>query len=283
MDYKTDIVSQNELDALLNILNKDEPIDEKTVQNRDYKFSHKAKNNDKRFEFFQNLSKNFATNISLTLKNRLDKKIEINFQNIKFNPTEEGKDDILKFQFKTEVLSLNIKLFISKMAINSIIDLYLGGDGVVSYQNQTYSEIEKSVFDYFLKDISKEIDLSWGKKRREGKIYNKFVEIEFKILMQNQIKFFLLRFEEKRKDDLSSIYKELKKLNFLNLKLDFIISQNNISIKKLHKLRIGSMIKLDNFKKKQLSIKIGKEKIFLAQRKKERIVVRKILGKRDEF
>ncbi len=287
----SDIVSQDELNALLNILNEDNNL---VSENKSYEFDSKPQSRIEKFKDLIKISNNFATKLTTTIKDKLDKKIEISFNSILENENSYQQDkDIFKFNFEINSFQTDIKIFLSRMTINSIIDLYLGGEGIVDYQNQKYSKIELKIFNHFLEDISSELNLSWKSIAKMEKSNNitfnkKFIEIKFDIFIVNQAKTFILQFNYDEIDylllknqideplNLDKIEKSLKKFNFLDLEMNFIALNNFISLENFNSLEIGSQIKMNNYKKDKIDIHIGQTKIFMAKKVDKKIVIKKI-------
>ena len=302
----SDIITQNEIDALLDILDSDDAIFEE--QNKTFNFHKELKSNRQKFDTLHKIHTLFVSNLLSNINNIAKKRFNtLKLKSIKEYATTTllNQNDIIKFDKRLNFINSDIKILLKKETLDSIIDIYLGGEGVVNSPKKEPSKIEMTLFDYFLNDFVTNLTKSWKSiknikeitKNQSKSIINNFdniIKINFELTLSKETHTITLLYPTKLIENIilksinfenfnkKEFKQELKKIDSVELNMDIVVGSLLLSVKELKELKIGTVLKINRFAEDKTLIYVENREFFYAKYKKKSAIINKIIGKKYE-
>ena len=171
-----DVLSQAQIDALLNAVRSGEKDSEPSAEKQEkkyqkYDFSSPRKFTKDRIKMLNGIFDNYSRVISSRLNARLRSTCEVTVESIEeqryfefSNALTEG--DVLGMidvELKGQIQETPAMLFISTSTALSMMDRMLGGEGAVddNLLEYSYTDLELKLYDNLVQDIIKVMDSSW--------------------------------------------------------------------------------------------------------------------------
>lgn len=168
----TEVMSQNEIDALLNALSSGE-LDVKEIQEIDdskkvkkYDFKNPQKISKEQLRTLEIIHENFARHLQTFLTGYLRAPVKINILTVDQFAYSEFNNSLSNPAFLSIIdfnpLNGQIVIDMSTNIIYTIIDRLLGGDGASKQETRSFTEIELSLLKRMMKNIVKDIKEAWN-------------------------------------------------------------------------------------------------------------------------
>lgn len=168
----TEVMSQNEIDALLNSLNSGE-LDVKEIQDIDetkkvktYDFKNPQKMSKEQLRTLEIIHENFGRYLQTFLTGYLRAPVKIEIVTVDQYAYNEFSNSLSNPAFLSIIdfkpLNGQIVMDLSTNIVYTIIDRLLGGDGGSQQEIRAFTEIELSLLKKMMQNIVKDLKKAWG-------------------------------------------------------------------------------------------------------------------------
>lgn len=168
----TEVMSQNEIDALLNSLNSGE-LDVKEMQDIDetkkvktYDFKNPQKMSKEQLRTLEIIHENFGRHLQTFLTGYLRAPVKIEIVTVDQYAYNEFSNSLSNPAFLSIIdfkpLNGQIVMDLSTNIVYTIIDRLLGGDGGSQQEIRAFTEIELSLLKKMMQNIVKDLKKAWG-------------------------------------------------------------------------------------------------------------------------
>ncbi len=291
MTNENDIVTKEEIDALLNILDDNStPPTKKGNHFEKFNFNRELLSDKRKFLLLERVHKEFKK-IFLQKIEEINRRVKFSSKiiSIKDNFLNPNIDNtLLKYNLLLTMINTKIKFYISNEAVNSIVDIFLGGDGTLC-RDEKIGDIENSIFRYFLKIVKESLEESWSIENIDkiGKIEdNSSFEKSIKVKIEFQNFKMILSYPSDRIDTISLKLNNIRdtpsldsieKIDNLDISLNFLIGYKDMSLESIKKLKEGDILDFNLFKESEKQIVVNSKLLFLCKLNNQKAIITKEL------
>lgn len=292
MTNENDIVTKEEIDALLNILDDNStPPTKKSNHFEKFNFDRELLSDKRKFLLLDRVHKEFKK-IFLQKIEEINRRVKFSSKiiSIKDNFLNPNIDNtLLEYNLLLTIIDTKIKFYISNEAINSIVDIFLGGDGTLC-RDEKIGDIENSIFRYFLKIVKESLEESWSIENidKVGRIGdNSSFEKSIKVKIEFQNFKMILSYPSDRIDTISlklnNINRDtpsldsIEKINNLDVSLNFLIGYKDMSLESIKNLREGDILDFNLFKESEKQIVVNSKLLFFCKLDDKKAIITKEL------